>query len=736
MKGKVHTMSKKRLLSILTAISVVLLCFTTCAQAMDIKYNMIRNSYANINDCAYNGYVYVFVGEAGFIAVSDSLTGLTEIPDVCYSRIEKIIWDGSNFIFISSNYVYRSPDGYSWTKQPCIFADDVLLHKDNKYVVKIPGDYADHITFDKIGYTTDFTDFTEIDINYEEILPSGLKAMDLSPWNISIVNNLFFAVNGKAIFWSSDLITWNELPRLPEDGGADLSIVYFNNSYRAYSWKSEYNISCSTLNTLDDKEWVVSKIDVISHKNLDRSYGLQIIKVNNTLYFVGDRWYTYKSTDGENFIEIPVIDAKCIQAGDNIVTFSMNGFSVFNTSTEEWTTYDYKQNYSDIAYPDRNFYWTGKEYVKYFGLENQVQLTIDKQHYTTLDILPDSHSRLVYGGFRKVFLWTGENYMIRNEGVGSAVWLYDSSFNFITVFEFEGDVLDMSYCNGKYYVRVGKWDNSSTANIEYCKAIYSSEDFQNWNVEEGLTTVPITNHKSMVIAKREWYDYINPAGSNISGYEIKTGNSAFTPIIYETETAERWITVMEGIYVALMKDANDRLFLGFSNDGVYYTRVPLPESFYIYMENPLEEILRTDSKSIIYRHLYWAVIFNIDEIRNAINIENPTYVKVNNKILGFDTPPVIENDRTLVPLRLIFETLGAKVDWDGETQSALVEGSNKSIMFSINDTNARVNDQIKQMDVPARLIDSKTMVPLRFLSEELGFTVSWDEGNRIATISE
>ena len=144
-----------------------------------------------------------------------------------------------------------------------------MLHKDNKYVVKIPGDYADHITFDKIGYTTDFTDFTEIDINYEEILPSGLKAMDLSPWNISIVNNLFFAVKGKAIFGSSDLITWNELPRLPEDGGADLSIVYFNNSYRAYSWKSEYNISCSTLNTLDDKEWVVSKIDVISHKNLD-----------------------------------------------------------------------------------------------------------------------------------------------------------------------------------------------------------------------------------------------------------------------------------------------------------------------------------------------------------------------------------------------------------------------------------------------------------------------------------
>ena len=111
-------------------------------------------------------------------------------------------------------------------------------------------------------------------------------------------------------------------------------------------------------------------------------------------------------------------------------------------------------------------------------------------------------------------------------------------------------------------------------------------------------------------------------------------------------------------------------------------------------------------------------------------------MKINNEILGFDTPPVIELDRTLVPLRFIFELLGATVDWDNSTQTAIVQNSESDIRFSIDNKTATVNGIAKTMDVPARLIDSKTLVPLRFLSEELGFTVDWDENTRTATISQ
>lgn len=97
-------------------------------------------------------------------------------------------------------------------------------------------------------------------------------------------------------------------------------------------------------------------------------------------------------------------------------------------------------------------------------------------------------------------------------------------------------------------------------------------------------------------------------------------------------------------------------------------------------------------------------------------------------------PPVTEADRTLVPMRFLFEQMGADVDWDGTTQTAIVKKQNEIITFSIDNTAATVNNIQKTMDVPARLINDKTLVPLRFLSEELGFDVQWDENTRTVTI--
>lgn len=145
--------------------------------------------------------------------------------------------------------------------------------------------------------------------------------------------------------------------------------------------------------------------------------------------------------------------------------------------------------------------------------------------------------------------------------------------------------------------------------------------------------------------------------------------------------------------------------------------------FYIYGDN------------IVYEEYGNRFIFDIKDIREDFETKQEIYVKVKNQILGFDTSPVIESDRTLVPLRLIFETLGAKVDWENNTQTAIVKDDTTAITFSIDNTIAKVNGVTETMDVPARLINDKTMVPLRFLSEMLGFNVEWDEEERLVTIS-
>jgi len=127
---------------------------------------------------------------------------------------------------------------------------------------------------------------------------------------------------------------------------------------------------------------------------------------------------------------------------------------------------------------------------------------------------------------------------------------------------------------------------------------------------------------------------------------------------------------------------------------------------------------------------YSCPIEKIDEVLNASDI----YVQFQDKILGFETPPVIEDGSTLVPMRFLFEQMGADVEWNQETQTATATLDNTAVTFAIDDTNAEVNNTPATMDVPARLINGKTMVPLRFLSEEMGFEVTWDAESRTAII--
>ncbi|MBQ2967463.1 MAG: hypothetical protein IJE10_05020 [Clostridia bacterium] len=111
-----------------------------------------------------------------------------------------------------------------------------------------------------------------------------------------------------------------------------------------------------------------------------------------------------------------------------------------------------------------------------------------------------------------------------------------------------------------------------------------------------------------------------------------------------------------------------------------------------------------------------------------------TYVELNGTLLGFEQPPVTENDRTLVPMRFLFEQMGDTITWDEETMTATVSNGENTIVFGIDNVKATVNGEAEIMDVPARLINDKTYVPLRFLSENLGYTVHWNEEKHLATV--
>ncbi len=101
-----------------------------------------------------------------------------------------------------------------------------------------------------------------------------------------------------------------------------------------------------------------------------------------------------------------------------------------------------------------------------------------------------------------------------------------------------------------------------------------------------------------------------------------------------------------------------------------------------------------------------------------------------------DQPPVIQNSRTLVPLRFIGEALGADIQWNPDERSVTYSTIDAQLVLVIDDHRANVNGVIREMDVAPSIINGRTMVPVRFVSEELGFNVSWDGENQIVTVRD
>ena len=104
-------------------------------------------------------------------------------------------------------------------------------------------------------------------------------------------------------------------------------------------------------------------------------------------------------------------------------------------------------------------------------------------------------------------------------------------------------------------------------------------------------------------------------------------------------------------------------------------------------------------------------------------------VNVDNEAVIYDAAPVIRNDRTLVPIRIVTETLGGKVDWNGVTKEVTLNIDGKEIKMTVGKT-------LEKYGVAPVIIDGRTFVPVRFVADELGATVAWDDATKTVTITK
>ncbi|WP_051280133.1 stalk domain-containing protein [Anaerovorax odorimutans] len=111
-------------------------------------------------------------------------------------------------------------------------------------------------------------------------------------------------------------------------------------------------------------------------------------------------------------------------------------------------------------------------------------------------------------------------------------------------------------------------------------------------------------------------------------------------------------------------------------------------------------------------------------------------VYINGNAVDFpDTKPYISNSRTLVPVRFVSEELGASVDWKSDTGMVVITKGSDNIKLVIGSTEVVKNEVTNSMDVAPLIVDGRTMVPLRFVSEQFGALVNWDSSQNSVLIS-
>ena len=133
-------------------------------------------------------------------------------------------------------------------------------------------------------------------------------------------------------------------------------------------------------------------------------------------------------------------------------------------------------------------------------------------------------------------------------------------------------------------------------------------------------------------------------------------------------------------------------------------------------------------------------------VGSSVLADDNITVEIDGKTIAFDVTPKVIDGRTLVPLRKIFEEIGALVKWNDETQTVSARKSSKTITLAIDSSDLQIDKgktddegnpivETIALDVPAQLVSGRTLVPVRAISESFGLNVDWDDDNQKVIIT-
>ena len=440
-----------------------------------------------------------------------------------------------------------------------------------------------------------------------------------------------------------------------------------------------------------------------------------------------------------------------------------------------------EENYGAQYDVNKDIIWSGKEWIT---KRYPPQISTDGVNFT--EVTGSEELKEIFFGRDVAYYWTGSDYLVYNPIEAHTHVAYQLDKNIYRISADMQTLLDtytipgkswvnsLVYKDGQYYILTENVTPVFAANnsdrvmgVTYGNfKLYKSVDLSSW-IEADLPfelakydyrpTLDMLDGNAIIVNYKSGGSNRSTAGAIYYDRPITNLGVITNGSIYEVDF-ERFDGKSVGIcgeyfYSEIYDPENDLEQLAFSKDGIYWEYAGLSDIRYIinvYEKND-DIIVRffNDTETGPGANLSFIDKNSLySQLENNLSDTN-VYVRLNDKILGFDQPPVTENDRTLVPMRFLMEQMGATVTWDDATQTATATvpatteeeiqtsglAEEKSVTFRVDNTTATVNGSAATMDVPARLINDKTMVPLRFLSENLGFNVQWDEATRTAIVT-
>jgi len=276
----------------------------------------------------------------------------------------------------------------------------------------------------------------------------------------------------------------------------------------------------------------------------------------------------------------------------------------------------------------------------------------------------------------------------------------------------------------------------------------NTTDFALQRLEEYYSYLPMVYPQIKLIAYFDWYvdaaqeknDFRLSTNSKLQNKYIElTKGGRFIQDLYSNEVdlcyrkAQNGTTVGSFFQVACYAHKYNNT----AKSVTYFI-----DDKYVGMANEIPYDTYIDATNYSGRHTLKAIItfsdgqvMTTESLINIVGISNDITVEIDGDRIYFDQPPILYNDRTMVPLRKIFEELGARVTWDGNTQTAIGTKGDRTVKVTIGQKTMYVNGREYTLDVAPIVVGGRTLVPARAIAEGLGCNVDWNSRYNLVSIT-